>query len=577
MKVCYLWVKDFRNFANQGFNFSSKTKFHFDERDNILSKINISPLPIDFFVKNDQTKEETNSGGKLSEVTGLIGRNGAGKSNVLDALLKSLKGAKSTMPCDFLLITEEDRNYTCYKYFDDKSMEVICNFPIKMVDYDGSMKNLKVVFFSNVYDGRENVFDKEVTDLSANSYYNNRFIHKTKSSDFENQINFINHKSFVDLNIDVPQKVQIGSRIWFNRRNRSTIDRLFENYSDRYTNFQNKIRSRLRDIKEKNRFFLLIKYGFLIKLVDIVAENANELDLEDLFFALEMSNRTEKSIDAGIDWLYNTYRNYSELFLSSVQRDRSLKKWQKKDHNFFDSRFHFIKELDFNYKELTIEYNKEGKRNKSIEYFNLNFETSLSRKFISKFNELFSYDSFFEINWVGISSGHKAYLNLFASISSELRYAKSENLLLCIDEGDLYLHPKWQTEFFDKIITILPKLFSGNIQLILTSHSPFILSDLPKQCVTIVDPEINASQSVIDGHLLPLDTFAGNLYSLYRSPFFLENKRLSDFSSSKIKYVIDRLKNIEVSDLEKKALDQTIRLVGDKIIKLQLEKLREND
>ncbi|WP_198595525.1 hypothetical protein, partial [Vibrio lentus] len=58
------------------------------------------------------------------------------------------------------------------------------------------------------------------------------------------------------------------------------------------------------------------------------------------------------------------------------------------------------------------------------------------------------------IRWKGISSGHKAFLNLYSSIYNEIKNTK-RTTLICIDEGDLYFHPKWQISFFSELLSII--------------------------------------------------------------------------------------------------------------------------
>jgi len=160
-------------------------------------------------------------------------------------------------------------------------------------------------------------------------------------------------------------------------------------------------------------------------------------------------------------------------------------------------------------------------------------------------------------------------------LSQELKYTRQTNLFICIDEGDLYLHPMWQIEFFDKLLNVLPTIFSGKIQLVLTSHSPFLLSDLPKQNITILDKSfVNSSQDGID---LKTNTFGGNLYDLYSEPFFLENKRTSDFAYKKIKKLIELVESKNLSIYDKADALKLSNIIGDDIIKFKIQKLLTND
>jgi predicted ATP-dependent endonuclease of OLD family len=197
---------------------------------------------------------------------------------------------------------------------------------------------------------------------------------------------------------------------------------------------------------------------------------------------------------------------------------------------------------------------------------------------IDKLSVLIENNRMFEISWQGISSGHKAYINIFASIFNELKWIRKTNLLLCIDEGDLYLHPRWQTEFLDRILTFLPEVFGGRIQIILTSHSPFLLSDLPKQSINIFKDDNKSF--VLNGNELDHETFAGNIYKLYEEPFFLGNQRLSLFASKKINYIlenIDSKKELNKKELNNKELAQYISLIGDDVIRHHLNKRLKND
>ncbi len=54
--------------------------------------------------------------------------------------------------------------------------------------------------------------------------------------------------------------------------------------------------------------------------------------------------------------------------------------------------------------------------------------------------------------------------------------------VVLIDEIDLHLHPKWQRHIVSDLKTIFPK-----VQFIVTTHSPIILTTIPKENVIIID------------------------------------------------------------------------------------------
>lgn len=91
-----------------------------------------------------------------------------------------------------------------------------------------------------------------------------------------------------------------------------------------------------------------------------------------------------------------------------------------------------------------------------------------------------------------LSDGVRSTFGLFADIAfrcaklnPEMREAAPRMTpgLVLIDEIDLHLHPAWQQRILNSLQLAFPKL-----QFIVTTHSPQVVSSVPKECVRIVDP-----------------------------------------------------------------------------------------
>jgi len=566
MKVCYIWVKDFRNFDNLGLNLSSSSKFYFDNFDKTITKEDIIELPQNFFGKS------------ISDVTGIIGKNGSGKSNALELICKILKGGKTFLKTDFIIIIEIAGELICHHYFENRS-KPRANFKLKFEEYSGNINPLKVIFFSNVFDDRRNGFDKEVSDISVNNSFKYR---PSRSTDFGKQIKFINSKIFKFLDIELPTEVQVKFKTGNNRYNSSMQQRMYgENY-DLIIDFQKFFRDRIRDIKPHNKFVNLFRFNYFFEIFELLSKShRNGYSEFDVFlqnfnkFLEEIYNfkYTEEITEKLILFLENELVKINPEEFNLFDEDFSIKT-NRGNFGLIKKQINFIKELKELPISLELQYSPEGARNRTLDNFIFDYSNK-SKNYINEFIHLFEKSTFLDINWLGISSGQKAYLNLFSSIYDELKYTRQENLLLCIDEGDLYLHPKWQIEFFDKLLNVLPTIYVGRIQLVLTSHSPFLLSDLPKQNITILDRGFN--NSTIDGIRLKTNTFGGNLYDLYSEPFFLGNKRTSDFAYDKIKILIESAESKLLSSTEKKELLKLSDLVGDEIIQFRINKLLQDD
>ena len=180
---------------------------------------------------------------------------------------------------------------------------------------------------------------------------------------------------------------------------------------------------------------------------------------------------------------------------------------------------------------------------------------------------------------LGMSSGERALLNImsricFASQIENYMPGKgiqwNTNILLLIDEIDLYLHPEWQRRIVRDLLSLLRRQFKGHyFQIILTSHSPIVLSDIPvENCIflkkrsdgTVCQEERNAQ------------TFGANIYTLYKDAFFLSDDKLAmgEFAQNKINQWIDK---IETGELSKEKAYKIIGLIGEPLIRRNVEKM----
>lgn len=106
-----------------------------------------------------------------------------------------------------------------------------------------------------------------------------------------------------------------------------------------------------------------------------------------------------------------------------------------------------------------------------------------------------------DLNINQLSQGEKSLLALVGDIARRLAILnpslddplQGEGVIM-IDEVDLHLHPKWQHDLIDKLVRTFP-----NVQFILTTHSPLIVSDRADILVYLLD----------DGNLRCIDNIYG--------------------------------------------------------------------
>lgn len=197
---------------------------------------------------------------------------------------------------------------------------------------------------------------------------------------------------------------------------------------------------------------------------------------------------------------------------------------------------------------------------------------------------------YIRIGGLQFSSGERALLNFFSwlhlvpffkYISDDIQESLKDNVLLLIDEIDLYCHPGWQQKMLYYLIDEARMLFRGKkVQIIFTTHSPIILSDMPKSNVIYLARDEENNKCRIDNPQKHDETFGANIYKLFDDAFFLEEQgQVGEFAKRKIRSLIDRLKPVygdngrfvyQRINENMAEMEQEISLIGEPIIKDRL-------
>lgn len=176
------------------------------------------------------------------------------------------------------------------------------------------------------------------------------------------------------------------------------------------------------------------------------------------------------------------------------------------------------------------------------------------------------------------SAGETSFLTLISRIYFTLKdyqdgYDRKTNIILFIDEGDMAFHPDWKKRMLYWLTTFLNSKFpSHQFQLILTSHSPYLLSDLHTENLILLKRDKNRTKVVkADSNR----TFGANIHELLADSFFMENGFIGEYAKDKLEKLVKYLQENETENNEwnqKKARD-LISIIGDDIIRTRLEDL----
>lgn len=180
-----------------------------------------------------------------------------------------------------------------------------------------------------------------------------------------------------------------------------------------------------------------------------------------------------------------------------------------------------------------------------------------------------------------ISSGQLQFVHTMSNIAyhienllsvKEEKRVKYRYVNIMMDEIEMCYHPEYQRTFVNEIVGMIKRLRINErcaVNILMSTHSPFVLSDIPQSNVIYIDKGKDV------GCEMGINTFAANVNELLNKSFFLSNGFMGEFAKEKIESLVAYLSNKDYNDgywSEKKAFD-IINLVGDEVVRYQLKKL----
>jgi len=173
-----------------------------------------------------------------------------------------------------------------------------------------------------------------------------------------------------------------------------------------------------------------------------------------------------------------------------------------------------------------------------------------------------------------MSEGQRVFLDIVSkSVSAIYTVQEGDSLVLLIDEPDRALHPELARQFLNTLLENINKCKDRNIQIIISSHSPFIVTDILPENVYAIDME-NGHRKIVNNK----DTYATNIYYLLMDSFMLENT-FGEYSYRQLKKIMKLLNEPNKIGLEQmKWIGKIIDRIGEKTVKKKLMDLyKEHD
>lgn len=186
-----------------------------------------------------------------------------------------------------------------------------------------------------------------------------------------------------------------------------------------------------------------------------------------------------------------------------------------------------------------------------------------------------------------LSSGERQYLYTFStfiyhtlnllSINSDKR-VRFCRVNLVMDEVEICFHPEYQRRFISEMIGYIERLDLNknmSFNILIATHSPFILSDILKGNILYLDDGKNTN--ITDEFKNP---FCANICDLLYQSFFLKEGFIGEYSRQKLRSIfllLNKPKSLSTKEIKEKKIEEQLRFyieeVGDPFIIMQIKQL----
>ena len=511
MKLIALVIKQYDElFKNQIFNFSDEYKVSFDFETNEL-KIDKNPDYIENFY-----------GESIYNISPIVGINGVGKSTILNLIGYYHRAEDQNKDINQFFCIYLDTNGKFYlfgKNFDLSSI-IIKELATNKIDtsgYSGTPKNDNLIYLMN-------------EDRRPSGNYGGSLL----------------------LDVHLAE-----SSRWY------ILNGIFEAYEELYS----------RGLVSSS-----YKFSFGVSKYGIPEEYLNDWEDREFFFCLVLKVivnvcsefkycLSDKEIER-----YFIEGKYLSLF-------DKIKKEIEEKKDFIDSLVNFLNYLEqFIHKYKIKEYSDSMKsRIVELGYGEKNFDNRIEfERLYLDYEEL--EKKALDLNYYGLRAIVEFYYNMSTgevNILKVMSYVKWLQLnssqgtcQLVVDELESGMHLEWSRSlinFLVNYINEIDKMGGMKFQLIFTTHSPYMLSDIKPGNVIMI--EKNQDTGYSEGKILQ-NTFAKNIQEIMKEN--LIDNIYGDFALEKIDSMISRLNGEEVQKGNEEELLKEIHLISEPILRNKL-------
>ncbi len=189
-----------------------------------------------------------------------------------------------------------------------------------------------------------------------------------------------------------------------------------------------------------------------------------------------------------------------------------------------------------------------------------------------RLNKSYKYPLIVDTPNYHMSTGEGNLIEIFSQLYTyqHMHEESSENIILLVDELESGMHLEWSRRLIQILIDNLSEILEDEgkgrkIQLIFTTHSPYMLSDIKPGNVIMI--EKNQETGYSEGKVLQ-NTFAKNIQEIMKEN--LIDNIYGDFALAKINSMIERLNEKEEYEGNEEELLKEIHLISEPILRNKL-------
>jgi len=597
----YMYVEDYKGLKDFEITFDNNYEVKYNREKDTLSinkKCESANNNIENFYSIDKTK------GNIDSINLLIGKNGSGKTSILEMLnMNYFEKKKRKSYFDKL---EIEINYMIlYKSSkDDENFIFEEQYIAKKFTKRKEIEEIRIQ--EEIYESQDDGNYIENTGVLKFSFKEKIMKAAMREAKFEQKnIGGLKKLTLYKLNIGLENGSK--GKIYNYLVNANTE----ENFENSYLTLQipnlyepekiKEIKDKIIDVNSNESIDDLIRLYDINKnnLKDTILNNYfNFIYSEIIWRNLSENSKTKKELKERKKELLKLLNNESsvyrkfEILLEEYENSINNRiKINKEKYQIIEkvadlidnivSKIESENEMDIENKDEIIRKFKISCKEKNKEVLELLKEyddfyiPKIERDLIDFGNSLFKEVEFIKIEEEGLSDGEKVKLGYFSTLYSILNgeFKNKKYVTLLFDEVETYLHPEWCRRFLYELIEELGRYECKKFKLIFATHSPFLIADvLAKDCIYLNKDEEGKIQAEIKEDV---KTFGANIIDLFKNTMFLEST-FGKFATDKIKGVVDKIEKAEKYSDIKHEVDFIINEIGEKLISNKLKSMIES-